>query len=86
MTKKYLKRAEADVGIIFTAYNLRRLISIIGVKALESYLRKVLTYIFVMATTLRLQMDQFKPGWDLNIIFGNYPITSRKTLYLPEIN
>ena len=39
MTKKYKKRAEADLGLIFTAYNLRRLINILGKEVLKEYLR-----------------------------------------------
>jgi transposase len=39
MTKKGIKRASADVGFIFIAYNLRRMISIIGIKELKKRLR-----------------------------------------------
>ncbi len=38
MTKKTKQRAEADVGLIFTAYNLRRLLNIIGAEMLIEYL------------------------------------------------
>jgi transposase len=38
ITKKYIRRAEADFGFIMTAYNLRRLINIIGLKKLQVYL------------------------------------------------
>ena len=38
MTKKFKKRASSDVGFIFTAYNLRRLINIIGVIQLMNQL------------------------------------------------
>ena len=31
MTKKTKERANADVGLIFIAYNLRRLVNIIGI-------------------------------------------------------
>ena len=34
MTKKTKKRASADVGFIFIAYNLRRIMNIIGIKEL----------------------------------------------------
>lgn len=37
MTKKYIERATADVGLIFSCYNLRRLISILGIPALIEY-------------------------------------------------
>jgi transposase len=38
LTKKGIKRAEADVGLMFVAFNLRRLINIIGFDRLISYL------------------------------------------------
>jgi transposase len=40
ITKKSMKRASADVGFIFIAYNLRRIINIIGIdKLLETFTR-----------------------------------------------
>jgi hypothetical protein len=38
MTKKSLKRASADVGLMMTAYNLRRIINILGAERLGKYL------------------------------------------------
>ncbi len=43
MTKKTIVRAEADVGFIMTADNLRRLISIIGIQPLISMFRALLS-------------------------------------------
>jgi len=40
LTKKYIERAEADFGLIVTAYNLRRIINIIGLDAMIQYLSK----------------------------------------------
>lgn len=37
ITKKYMERAEADFGMIMTAYNLKRLINLIGIKKLIQY-------------------------------------------------
>lgn len=39
MTKKSMKRASADVGLIFVAYNLRRIMNILGPDRLKSYLK-----------------------------------------------
>lgn len=48
MTKKYLHRASADVGLIMTAYNLRRIINILGIDLLKDYLEMVVnTFIFI---------------------------------------
>jgi len=37
ITKKYRERAEADFGLIMTAYNLRRLLNLVGIRALSQY-------------------------------------------------
>jgi transposase len=42
LTKKTIARAEADVGFIMTAYNLRRLISILGIQPLIAVFRAFL--------------------------------------------
>ena len=39
MTKRTIKRATADVGLIFTAYKLRRIMNLIGQNGLKKYLR-----------------------------------------------
>ncbi len=39
LTKKGIKRASADVGLMFIAYNLRRIINIVGIDRLNEYLR-----------------------------------------------
>ncbi|MEZ5196817.1 MAG: transposase [Bacteroidales bacterium] len=40
-TKKYKIRASADVGLMFVAYNIRRIMNIIGKNELEKYLKEV---------------------------------------------
>lgn len=37
MTKKTMQRATADVGLMFTAYNLRRIMNIIGIEVLMGF-------------------------------------------------
>ena len=39
-TKKGIKRASADVGFMFVAFNLRRLINIIGINALKKFFKE----------------------------------------------
>ena len=41
LTKKGMKRASADAGLIFIAYNLRRIINIMGKSALKTYLEEL---------------------------------------------
>jgi len=38
MTKKTMKRASADVGLMFVVYNLRRILNLIGIETFRSYL------------------------------------------------
>lgn len=45
MTKKTIKHATADVGLIFTAYNLRRIFNLIDTNVLKQYL-KTLSLLF----------------------------------------
>ncbi len=54
MTKKTIKHASADVGLIFTAFNLRRIFNLMDQNILKKYL-KVLAPIFVFVRT------HFKP-------------------------
>ena len=44
MTKKTIKHASADVGMIFTAYNLRRIFNLIDKNLLKEYLKVVAFY------------------------------------------
>jgi transposase len=46
MTKQGIKRASADVGLIFIAYNLRRLLNILGPKVFKDYLEQLALFIF----------------------------------------
>ncbi|SFF37410.1 hypothetical protein SAMN04488131_1181, partial [Flavobacterium xueshanense] len=51
MTKKTIKHASADVGLIFTAYNLRRIFNLIDQNLLKQYL-KVLALHFGFLTPI----------------------------------
>lgn len=57
ITKKYIKRAEADFGFIMTAYNLRRIINIVGLKTLEEYLRKMGSFILENMALLKVKLS-----------------------------
>lgn len=43
LTKRGIDRAESDVGFMFTAYNLRRIINILGLDMLKKYLESMLS-------------------------------------------
>ncbi len=60
MTKKTKQRAEADVGLIFTAYNLRRLISIIGTERLNEYLEFFVFLIYAYLYQIILNISKYE--------------------------
>jgi transposase len=45
LTKQGIQRASSDVGFIFTAYNLRRIINILGIKVFKRYLEILVCFI-----------------------------------------
>lgn len=53
MTKKTIKRASADVGLMFTAFNLRRMINIIGKNAFKKYLQGLILPCFYIMESYR---------------------------------
>lgn len=68
MTKKTIKHASADVGLIFSAYNLRRIFNLIDHNLLKQYL-KVLALYF---GTLRAIFEAF---------YGLFCFTNRKATF-----
>jgi transposase len=73
ITKKGMKRASADVGFMFIAYNLRRLMNIIGKNLLRKYLQelalsfsKILTS--VKAIIFKIRSSVFYPPVFKNIL------------------
>jgi len=53
-TKKGIKRASADVGLMFTALNLRRLISIIDKNVLKKFLRQLALFFYAKTGSVQL--------------------------------
>ena len=54
LTKKYLNRASADIGFMMLAYNLRRIINIIGKEELREYLSILNNLFSIINETWRL--------------------------------
>ena len=86
MTKKYIKRAEADVGLIFTAYNLRRIFNLIGFETLQSYLKEVFALFLTHILPHISQIVRFKSSNIFTLFFSFFSIRSEKSVYLPKIN
>ena len=57
LTKKGIDRASADVGVIMTAYNLRRIINILGIKTLKEYLKTVISFILENMATFKFKLS-----------------------------
>jgi transposase len=66
VTKKGIKRAEADVGLMFTAYTLKRIMNILDQKTLKAYLRKLSLFSWRINTVLKSFLRQLS-----NFIFSN---------------
>ncbi len=54
ITKKGMKRASADVGFMFIAYNLRRLINILGKNKLQKFLKELDLFYSEIFTSLKV--------------------------------
>ena len=57
LTKKGINRASADDGFIITAYNLRRIINIIGINELKEYMKTVFSFAFEKIMLLKLNLN-----------------------------
>ena len=62
MTKKTMKHASADVGFIFLAYNLKRILNIIGIEELLTLLRQ---YVDDISSTFTLKAYKNLNKWSL---------------------
>ena len=60
MTKKGKQRASADVGLMFVAYNLRRLFNIIDKNELQKYLEKLVPYFFSILSFNKLYCSNIR--------------------------
>lgn len=60
MTKKTIQRASADVGLIMAAYNLRRIINIIGLKGFKRYMESILALFFIITGAIKLKLSLLK--------------------------
>jgi hypothetical protein len=81
MTKKYKKRAEADLGFIFIAYNLRRILNILDRNTLKEYLKIVISCFLAIITAIKTKINCFialKYLDKLNILFIENPVNQLK--------
>jgi hypothetical protein len=69
MTKKTIQRASADVGLVFTAYNLRRILNIIGKEGIRRFIVSIFAFLASIRASLELfwRMQKTTPKFSLNI-------------------
>lgn len=60
-TKKGIKRASADVGLMFTAFNLRRIFNIVGQNALKKFFQQLCLLLFERTGITKLICFQNMP-------------------------
>ena len=71
-TKKGKQRASADIGFIFIAYNLRRIMNIVGKNALKKYLEVLILSIPRIYRPIRFKLNPFKAIKFLNKILTTF--------------
>ena len=82
ITKKFIHRASADVGFMMTAYNLRRIINILGMESFREYLTSMLNLLFVIFDQIG-QKRSFLRRYYFQTIFGKSILEpALKRLYL----
>lgn len=59
LTKKGMNRASADVGFMFLAYNLRRIINILGQEAFKKYLSALVSLFLAIFNPLKSKISSF---------------------------
>ena len=80
ITKKGKQRANADVGFMFIAYNLRRIINIVGFDKLIKYLKMLLTYFFTKKHHIQGKIIGFKSFLNFRFISNSVSIVSVNSL------
>jgi len=72
MTKKGIKRASADVGLIFTVYNLRRIMNILDAELFKKYLKVLAFFILTFVKPISSKIRHFIFRFILPTVTKNY--------------
>jgi len=72
LTKKYKHRAEADVGLMFIAYNFRRILNIVGKKELRMLLSTLARLVSYVIDSIRVKISHFSNLSYFNKSIANY--------------
>jgi hypothetical protein len=71
ITKKSIKHASADVGLIFTCYNLRRIMNLVDKNQLKKFLRELASCFLVLMSYFKPLRSIFFPRTHQSFIFNN---------------
>ena len=82
LTKKGIQRASADVGLMFIAYNIRRIMNILGKDELEKYLKEVVLIFSGQIRHISLQISLLKANKIIDEIISSIFYHPLKGLYL----
>lgn len=82
MTKQGIKRASADVGLIFIAYNLRRIINLIGLKNLNECLKAIISRILTYLSPLKRILSLIESFEQFFNNFQNFFSFSKKSFFV----
>jgi hypothetical protein len=63
LTKKGINRASSDVGFMFNAYNLKRIVNIIGIDKFREYLKIFALLFFDIFYVFCPKISFFKPSF-----------------------
>ena len=80
-TKKGINRAGADVGLMFCAYNLRRIFNLVDKNLLKKFLRELWLMLFEKIVTLRAILRLFLETKYFHYFIFHSNGISNKTLY-----
>jgi len=86
MTKRCLKRASADVGFMMTAYNLRRIINILGIDRFKKYLENRLSTFLIKTGVLERKLAHMAAALFRADYLDTLLILPVKRLYLVHIS
>ena len=86
MTKRGVKRASADVGFMMTAYNLRRIINILGTDRFKKYLENQLSMFLIKTGVLEQELAYMRVLLFRREIWEAYFMLPFKRLYLSQIS
>lgn len=82
MTKKSIKHASADVGLIFTAFNLRRIFNIVDKKVLKKYLGIFALFLLLLRKPFKLFRAVIFPCFIKGNLDGRTFLMPSNRLYL----